>query len=117
MTTQIKIGARTYDSADYAVPAERVFRSAWIADETQGVISVDMTKARDIWRDKIRTARAAEFLTLDAAFIRALETGADTAAIVATKQALRDAPSDPRIDAAQTPDQLKLIQPAGLHIE
>ena len=117
MTTQIKIGARTYDSADYAIPAERVFRNAWTADESQGVITVDMTKARDIWRDKIRAVRSAEFARLDAEFMRALETGADTGAIIAQKQALRDATVDPAIDAAQTPEQLKLVQPAGLRIE
>lgn len=117
MTTQIKIGARTYDSADYATPADRVFRNAWAADESQGVITVDMSKARDIWRDKIRAARLPEFVRLDAAFMRALETGTDTSAIVAQKQALRDATADPAIDAALTPEQLKLVQPAGLRIE
>jgi hypothetical protein len=117
MTTQIKIGARTYDSADYDIPAERTFRNAWSADETQGVIFVDMSKARDIWRDKIRAARLSELARLDAEFMRALETGTDTSAIVAQKQALRDATADPAIDAAQTPEQLKLVQPAGLRIE
>lgn len=117
MTTQIKIGARTYNSADYEVPAERMFRNAWAADETLGVIYVDMEKAKAVWRDKIRAARQAEFARLDADFMRALETGADTSAIVAKKQALRDATADPAIDAAQTPEQLKLVQPAGLHIE
>lgn len=117
MSTQIKIGARTYSSADYETPADRAFRNAWAADETQGVIFVDMAKAKDIWRDKIRAARHAEFARLDAEFMRALETGADTSAIVAQKQALRDATVDPAIDAAQTPEQLKLVQPAGLHIE
>jgi len=49
--------------------------------------------------------------------MKALETGADTSAIVAQKQALRDAPADPAIDAATTPEQLKLVQPAGLTVE
>lgn len=115
--TLIKIGARIYDSADYAIPSDRLFRNAWTADESQGVISVDMAKARDIWRDKIRLARIPEFARLDAEFMRALETGADTSSIVAQKQALRDATADPAIEAAQTPEQLKLVQPAGLRIE
>ena len=39
------------------------------------------------------------------------------AAIAAAKQALRNAPADPAIDAAQTPEELKLVQPAGLTVE
>jgi hypothetical protein len=70
-----------------------------------------MEKAKDIWRDKIRLARDPELAKLDAAFMKALETGADTTAIVAQKQALRDAPSDLAIDAATTPDELKAVQP------
>jgi len=77
------------------------------------VIRVNMPKARDIWRDKIRAARAPRLAELDAQFLRAVEAG-DTvrqAEIVAAKQALRDAPADPRIDAAQTPDALQQVKP------
>lgn len=117
--TLIKIGALTVDAADYEVPLERTFREAWTlgANPEAGVISVDMAKARDIWREKIRLARGPELLALDASFMKALETGADTSAIVAQKQALRDAPADPAIDAATTPDELKAVQPAGLTVE
>lgn len=117
--TMIKIGALTVDAADYETPTERTFREAWSfgGNPEAGIISVDMDKARDIWRDKIRRARASEFEALDAAFMRALETGAGTSAIVAKKQALRDAPEDPAIDAATTPEQLKRVQPAGLTVE
>ncbi len=115
--TLIKIGARLYDSDFFETPSDRVFRNAWIANESQGIINVDMSRARDIWREKIRIARTAEFAKLDAEFMRALETSADTSVIVAKKQALRDAPADPLIDAATTPAQLKAVQPAGLHIE
>ena len=120
MTTYIKIGANKYNAADYQAPADRTFRNAWDnPPEGSDVIGVDMGKARDIWRDKIRAARASEFGKLDAGYMQMLEQG-DTdaqAAIAAAKQALRDAPADPAIDAAQTPDQLKLVQPAGLTVE
>lgn len=120
MTTYIKIGANKYDAADYQVPADRTFRDAWSQPpEGSDVIGVDMGKARDIWRDKIRVARSSEFEKLDADYMRALEQG-DTdaqAAIAVAKQALRDATDDPAIDAAQTPEQLKLVQPAGLMVE
>lgn len=109
--TLIKIGALTVDAENYETPLERTFREAWTfgGNPEDGIISIDMDKARDIWRDKIRQARAEPLLALDAAFMKALETGADTSAIAARKQYLRDAPADPRINAATTPEELKAI--------
>ena len=70
-----------------------------------------MVAAKDIWRDKIRQARIEPLAALDTAYMKALETGADTTQIIADKQALRDAPSLASIDAATTPAELKAIQP------
>jgi hypothetical protein len=114
--TFIKIGATSYDAADYTLPAERTFRGAWEANANAGIISVDMAAARDIWRDKIRQARTEPLAALDTAFMKALETGADTAQITADKQALRDAPTHADIDAATTPEELAAVQPAGLTV-
>lgn len=77
------------------------------------MIRVDMPKARGIWRDKIRAARAPRLAELDAQFLRAVEAGdaVRQAEIIAAKQALRDAPADPRIDAAQTTDGLQQVKP------
>ena len=117
--TLIKIGALTVDAADYKAPAERTFREAWsfASDPEAKIISVDMGAAKDIWRDKIRQARVEPLAALDTAYMRALEAGADISAIVASKQALRDAPNDPAIDAATTPAELAEVQPAGLTVE
>lgn len=117
--TFIKIGAAKYDAADYSLPAERTFRQAWTAgaNPEDGVISVDMDKARDVWREKIRIVREDEFSKLDAEFMKALETGNEIKAIADRKKALRDAPADAAIEAAQTPEELKAVQPAGLKIE
>ena len=71
------------------------------------MINVNMTKARDIHREKIRQARKPKLAAKDVDFQRALETGADTATIVSEKQALRDAPAAAAIDAATTPEELK----------
>ena len=68
---------------------------------------VDMAKAKELHRNNIRGARSLKFPDLDIEFNRAQETGADTTAIVAKKQALRDAPADSAIEAATTTDQLK----------
>lgn len=120
MTVFIKIGANKYNAADYQIPAERTFRNAWDnPPEGSDVIGVDMGKARDIWRDKIRAARVPEFEALDAAFMKSLETGDNVkkAEVTSKKQKLRDATADPAIDAATTPEELKLVQPAGLKVE
>ena len=70
-----------------------------------------MKQAKNNKLDKKKQARPEEFAKLDADYMKALETGASTTQIVTDKQALRDAPADPRIDAATTPDELKAVQP------
>ena len=71
------------------------------------IITTDMAKAKEIHKTKIRAARQSKFAELDIEFQRALETSADTSAIIAKKQALRDAPADSAIDAATTESELK----------
>ncbi len=68
---------------------------------------VDMAKAREIHKSKIRAAREPKLAELDIEFQKALETGASTTDIVAKKQALRDAPADSGIAAASDTDALK----------
>ena len=110
-TTLIKIGGADYPAADYTTPVDRTFRDAWDVNVDTSVIHVDMSLAKDLWRDKIRLHRSDALQDLDALYMRALETGSDTTQIVADKQALRDAPSLPSIDAATSADELKSIQP------
>jgi len=68
---------------------------------------IDMAKAKELHKDNIRNARTLKFPDLDVEYNKAQETGADTTAIIAKKQALRDAPADSAIDAATTTDELK----------
>ena len=68
---------------------------------------VDMAKAREIHKSKIRAPREPKLAELDIEFQKALETGASTTDIVAKKQALRDAPADSGIAAASDTDALK----------
>jgi hypothetical protein len=110
MSTFIKIGAVSYNAADYQIPVERTFRDAWEADENSAVINVNLEKAKDIWRDKIREARKPMLEQLDTAYMRALETGADTTQIIADKQVLRDAPAHPNINAATSVSELIQVQ-------
>lgn len=113
----ILVGANEYKASDFEIPPDRLFREAWAIDDQNSAIVVDMDLARDIWRDKIRAARIEPLTQLDADFMKALETGADTSTIVSQKQALRDAPADPAIDAAQTPEELSQIKPGGLDVK
>lgn len=71
------------------------------------MININLDKAREIHRQRIRRARKSLLEQLDVAFVRALETGQDTAAIAAQKQALRDATASPAIAASTTTDELK----------
>lgn len=109
----VEIDGVEYSSSDLnTIPSERVFREAWeIGDADATAITVNLDKAKDIWRELIRRERVEPLKALDAAYMKALETGADTSQIVADKQALRDAPAHPAIDAATTPEELKLVQP------
>lgn len=69
------------------------------------VISLD--KAKAITKDRLRAERAPLLQAQDVAFQRATEEGADTTAIVAEKQRLRDITA--LADSATTLDELKSI--------
>ena len=71
------------------------------------IVTIDMTKAKEVHKTKIRKARESKLAALDIEFQKALETGAATTDIVAKKQALRDAPADSAIESASTVDELK----------
>ena len=70
---------------DDEVPSDRTFRNAW-----KGDLTVDMPKAVEITKDRLRAERAPLIIAQDVAFQRATETNTSTAAIVAEKQRLRD---------------------------
>ena len=68
---------------------------------------INMAKAREIHKSKIREARTPKLSDLDIEFQKAQETGSSTTEIVAKKQALRDAPAASSIESASTGDELK----------
>jgi len=70
-------------------------------------ITVNITKAKNIWKDKIRVARKPKLESLDVEFMQAQETSADTSAIVAKKKELRDFPA--QVDSATTTDEIKAV--------
>jgi len=72
------------------------------------MITINLDKAKAITKERLRTERTPLLQAQDVAFQRALESGADTAAIVAEKQRLRDITA--LADAATTLDELKQIE-------
>ena len=70
-------------------------------------ITINMTKAKAITKDRLRAERTPLLQAQDVAFQRALEEGADTTAIVAEKQRLRDITQ--LADQATTLEQLKQL--------
>jgi hypothetical protein len=69
------------------------------------MITINIDKAKEITKARLRAEREALLQAQDVAFQRALESGADTTAIVAEKQRLRDITND--VDALTTLDELK----------
>ena len=85
------------------LPAERDFRNAWELTGTE--VTVNFTKAQAITKDRLRAERTPLLEAQDVAFQRALESGADTSAIVAEKNRLRDITS--QVDGATELAQLR----------
>lgn len=71
-------------------------------------IIIDINKAKDITKDRLRAERKPLLEAQDILFQRALETGADTSAIVAEKQRLRDITK--LVDDVDTVEELKILE-------
>ena len=71
------------------------------------MITIDINKAKEVWKDKIRVARKPVLEKLDVDFMKATEQGTDTTSIVNDKQTLRDLPS--QVDTATSVDEIKLV--------
>jgi phosphotransferase system IIA component len=70
-------------------------------------ITIDITKAKEVWKDKIRVKRAKALKKLDLDFMKAQEAETSTTAIVADKQTLRDLPQ--QVDTASTTNEIKAV--------
>ena len=68
-------------------------------------IIIDINKAKEITKDRLRVERKSLLEAQDVLFQRALETGEDTSAIVAEKQRLRDITN--QVDSMTTVEELK----------
>ena len=73
------------------------------------MITINLTKAKDIAKDNLRTERAPVLASLDVAFMRAVEAGNTSlqTVIAGQKQELRDITSHTSITGASNVDSLK----------
>ena len=71
------------------------------------MITVNLDKAKDITKDRLRVDRKPLLEAQDILFMQAQESGADTTDIVTEKQRLRDITKD--ADTCTTTDQLKAL--------
>ena len=71
------------------------------------MITIDITKAKEVWKNKIRFKRAGALKKLDLDFMKAQEAGTDTTSIVADKNTLRDLPE--QVNTATTVDEIKAV--------
>ena len=83
------------------------FFDAW--ELVDGKVEVSLAKATEITKKRLRAEREPLLAAQDVAFQRALETGADTTAIVAEKARLRDITNF----SATTLDELRSLK-AGM---
>ena len=100
---------KTVDSSSVTKPSDRHFRGAWKLSSDSKVIAEDMTKAKEIFKDKIRSVRQPLLDAEDVVYMKALEASDSSAqaASIAKKKKLRDAPAASAIGSADTIAKLK----------
>ena len=88
-------------------PSDRHFRNAWAISGK--VIAEDMTKAKELFKTKIREVRKPLLEAQDVAYMKALEAdnSSDQTTAKNKKKALRDAPAASAISNADTITKLK----------
>ena len=82
------------------------FFDAW--QLSGSTVSVNISKAQEITKKRLRAEREPLLAAQDVLFQRALETSADTTAIVAEKQRLRDITT--QVDSATTIAELRAMK-------
>ena len=95
------------DASTVTVPSDRHFREAWSLSGS--VVSEDLTKAKEIFKDKIREVRKPLLEAEDVVYMKALEADDASAktASVTKKTNLRNAPAASAITSASSINALK----------
>ncbi len=71
------------------------------------MITINMNKAKEITKERLRVERKPLLETQDIKFMQAQETGSDTTAIVTEKKRLRDITKN--VDSCTTTEELKAL--------
>jgi hypothetical protein len=112
----VVVDGQTLDTADYALPQNKNFSDAWAISQDKDhnqIIIIDVEKAKNVWRNKMREARKPILDALDATYFRALED-ADTDKqkdIAAKKKLLRDVTALPELANATTVEEIEAVWP------
>ena len=72
------------------------------------MITINLDKAKDITKERLRQERKLLLEAEDIKFMKAQESGSDTKTIVAEKQRLRDITK--KVDSCKTSDELKALK-------
>jgi hypothetical protein len=92
--------------------ADNDFFNAWeLAD---GVVTVNLTKAKEITKSRLRAEREPLLAAQDVLYMRALESGGLLDGIVAEKQRLRDVTG--LVDGCTTTGQLRQLTPTSTEV-
>lgn len=92
--------------------ADNDFFNAW--ELANGVVTVNLTKAKELTKARLRAEREPLLAAQDVLFQRAQETGGDTSAIVAEKQRLRDVTG--LVDACTSTAQLRALNTSSVAV-
>ena len=90
--------------------ADKDFFDAW--EQKSGVVFVNIQKAKEITKKRLRSERQHLLELQDIEFQRAIESGSSTQSIIAEKQRLRDITN--LVDQAKTLDDLRSITVIGV---
>lgn len=93
------------DDSELPQGDDALFFDAWEMDAK--AVSVNLDKAKEITKNRLRAERAPLLAAQDVAFQRAQETGADTTAIVAEKERLRNITK--LTDTCNTTEELRAL--------
>lgn len=101
--------SKIYDRSELP---EAEFIDAWTIDAT-----IDLERAKDVWRNKMRLSRDKRLKQLDLEWMKAMERGdsAESVKIAAQKQELRDITKRDELKYAKTLAEIKAFWPAILN--
>lgn len=112
----VVVDGQTLDTAAYSFPQNRLFNDAWALSEDENhnqIVVIDVEKAKEVWKRRMREARAPIMTKLDAEYFRALETqdNAKATEVATKKQLLRDVTKLPALLNATTVEEIEGVWP------